>query len=234
MTRLEDSVMNDKPVSPEDGKDVFEDESIFEIDSSDADSLTEDENDAVGQQEVPGEEKPESGGAPDQVQEGSGGDTVFEGADTASKEGDDDFDLDEEELNIEGIEELVSEGVTLPDEEEGAENPIEDREKVNAVTASFPQLQQDGAKEAKHNIDLLLDISLPLVVELGRTRMYIEEILKLHAGSVVPLDKVAGEPANILINDKVIAKGEVVVIDENFGIRITSLLSPIDRLQALK
>jgi flagellar motor switch protein FliN/FliY len=84
------------------------------------------------------------------------------------------------------------------------------------------------------NIDLLMDVNLPVSIELGRTRMTISDILELGCGSIVELDKLAGEPVDILVNNKMLAKGEVVVLDENFGVRITSLVSPRERLERLK
>ncbi|AGK55397.1 flagellar motor switch phosphatase FliY [Bacillus sp. 1NLA3E] len=81
-----------------------------------------------------------------------------------------------------------------------------------------------------NNIDMLYDIPLEITVELGRTKLPIRKILELAPGSVIQLDKLAGEPVDILANHKLIAKGEVVVIEENFGVRITDIISPIDRL----
>jgi flagellar motor switch protein FliN len=80
------------------------------------------------------------------------------------------------------------------------------------------------------NIDMLFDIPLEITVELGRTKMQIRKILELGPGAVIQLDKLAGEPVDILANHKLIAKGEVVVIEESFGVRITDIVSPIDRL----
>ncbi|PFP30812.1 flagellar motor switch phosphatase FliY [Bacillus sp. AFS073361] len=80
------------------------------------------------------------------------------------------------------------------------------------------------------NIDLLYDIPLAITVELGRTEMQIRKILELGPGAVIQLDKLAGEPVDILANHKLIAKGEVVVIEESFGVRITDIISPVDRL----
>ncbi len=88
--------------------------------------------------------------------------------------------------------------------------------------------------EAPRNLDLLLDISLPVTIELGRTSMLIREILELGPGSVIELQKLSGEPVDLFVNDKKFALGEVVVIDENFGVRITELLSVEDRIKALK
>lgn len=83
------------------------------------------------------------------------------------------------------------------------------------------------------NLELLMDIPLQVTVELGRTKRTVQEILELAPGSVVELDKLAGEPVDILVNNKLIAKGEVVVIEENFGVRVTEILSQWDRLQKL-
>ncbi|GIN57820.1 flagellar motor switch phosphatase FliY [Lederbergia ruris] len=83
------------------------------------------------------------------------------------------------------------------------------------------------------NLDMLLDIPLQVTVELGRTNRSVKEILELGAGSVLELDKLAGEPVDILVNSRLIAKGEVVVIDENFGVRVTDIVSKSDRLKKL-
>lgn len=83
-------------------------------------------------------------------------------------------------------------------------------------------------------IDMLLDVTLQVSIELGRTEMSIKKILDLGPGSIIELNRMAGEPVDLLVNDKVIAKGEVVVVDENFGIRIVKLVSPEERLKNLK
>jgi flagellar motor switch protein FliN len=84
------------------------------------------------------------------------------------------------------------------------------------------------------NLNMLMDVSLPISIELGRTTMAIEDILNLGPGSVVELDKLAGEPVDLLVNNKLMAKGEVVVIDENFGVRITTMVSKSERIRSLK
>ncbi|CAM5788226.1 MULTISPECIES: flagellar motor switch phosphatase FliY [Brevibacillus] len=86
----------------------------------------------------------------------------------------------------------------------------------------------------EQNLNLLLDIPLQVTVELGRTKKLIKDILDLSAGSIIQLDKLAGEHVDILVNNKLIAKGEVVVIDENFGVRVTDIISPIDRVSKLQ
>ena len=83
-------------------------------------------------------------------------------------------------------------------------------------------------------IDLILDVTLPVAVELGRARMQIQEILKLAPGSVIALDKSAGDPVELLINDRPFAKGEVVIIDENFGVRLTSIVTATERIRSLR
>ncbi|MDH5681049.1 MAG: flagellar motor switch protein FliN [Spirochaetota bacterium] len=90
-----------------------------------------------------------------------------------------------------------------------------------------------GESLSKNNIGLLLDISMQLTVELGRTKMQIKNILALGEGSIIELEKLAGEPVDLLVNGKLIAKGEVVVIDENFGVRITEIVSPHERLEQM-
>ena len=83
-------------------------------------------------------------------------------------------------------------------------------------------------------LELLLDVPLELSVELGRTRMSIQELLSLGPGSVVELDKVAGEPLDILVNDRLVARGEAVVVNDKFGIRITDIVSPTERIARLR
>lgn len=101
-----------------------------------------------------------------------------------------------------------------------------------AQFASFesPALSQNEAS----NLNLLLDIPLKVTVELGRTKRSVKEILEMSSGSIIELDKLAGEPVDILVNNRHIAKGEVVVIDENFGVRITDILSQTERLNNLR
>lgn len=87
--------------------------------------------------------------------------------------------------------------------------------------------------EINKNLDLVMDVKLKLTVELGRTELPIKKVLELTRGSVIELDKVAGEPVELLANGKLIAKGEVVVIEDNFGLRITSIISPENRMKNL-
>ncbi|MBS4189240.1 flagellar motor switch phosphatase FliY [Bacillus sp. FJAT-49705] len=101
-----------------------------------------------------------------------------------------------------------------------------------AVFSNFEPypLQENESK----NLNMLLDIPLQVTVELGRTKRSVKEILELSAGSIIELDKLAGEPVDILVNNRLIAQGEVVVIDENFGVRVTDIISQSDRIKKLK
>lgn len=102
-------------------------------------------------------------------------------------------------------------------------------------SAQFQNFDPVELSNAEHrNLDMLMDIPLKVTVELGRTKRTIKEILEVSAGSVIELDKLAGEPVDIHVNEKLMAKGEVVVIDENFGVRVTDILSPKDRLSKLR
>jgi len=96
--------------------------------------------------------------------------------------------------------------------------------------------QQGGVFGSTGNkaLDLLMDIEMPIIIELGRSQMSLKRILELGPGAIVEMDRLAGEPVDILINGKVVARGEVVVVDENFGVRIISLVSPEERLKLLR
>jgi flagellar motor switch protein FliN len=84
------------------------------------------------------------------------------------------------------------------------------------------------------NLDLILDIPLRVTVELGRSKMVVSELLNLGQGSVIELNKLAGEPMEILVNDKLVARGEAVVVNEKFGVRLTDIISPKERVEQLK
>lgn len=105
---------------------------------------------------------------------------------------------------------------------------------VQADDVEFQELQTTHTPEQSPNLDLLMDIKMDLTVELGRTRKYVKEVLGLGEGSIIELDKLAGEPVDLLVNNKLIARGEVVVIDENFGVRVTDIVRPEERLKGLK
>lgn len=108
----------------------------------------------------------------------------------------------------------------------GAEEP--------GAAAAAPDAGQAAPQErGKGNLDMLLDIPLEITAELGRAKMIINDLLQLGQGSVIELNKLAGEPLEILINQKLIARGEVVVVNEKFGIRLTDVISPLERIKQL-
>ncbi|MCM3128723.1 flagellar motor switch phosphatase FliY [Paenibacillus sp. MER 78] len=106
---------------------------------------------------------------------------------------------------------------------------------VNVQPVQFANFNNGNfGQQSDNNLNLLMDIPLKVTVELGRTQKQIKDILELSQGSIIELDKLAGEPVDILVNQKLIAKGEVVVIDENFGVRVTDIISEWDRLQKIQ
>ncbi|MFC5588419.1 flagellar motor switch phosphatase FliY [Sporosarcina soli] len=113
--------------------------------------------------------------------------------------------------------------------------PMRTQQPINVQQAQFASFDSPTLNETEsNNLNMLLDIPLQVTVELGRTKRSVKEILEMSSGSIIELDKLAGEPVDILVNDRHIAKGEVVVIDENFGVRITDILSQTERLNNLR
>lgn len=108
--------------------------------------------------------------------------------------------------------------------------PKQNQIEHTAHPANFAPLSPGSNGSPPNNLDLLLGVSLRVTVELGRTEMSIEEVLKMGPGSVIELEKLAGEPVDVLVNDHLIARGEVVVIDDRFGVRITDVIPPAQRL----
>ncbi len=104
---------------------------------------------------------------------------------------------------------------------------------ANVQPVQFPSLNEQSFAGDQGNISLLMDVYMEMTVELGRTKWLIKDILGMGEGTIVELDKLAGEPVDILVNHKLIAKGEVVVIDENFGVRVTEIVSPMDRVEGM-
>jgi flagellar motor switch protein FliN len=97
----------------------------------------------------------------------------------------------------------------------------------------FPRLKASNSTTAQNDIDLVLDIPVQLTVELGRTRIPIKHILQLAQGSVIELDALAGEPMDVLVNGFLIAQGEVVVVNDKFGIRLTDIVTTSERMRRL-
>jgi len=119
---------------------------------------------------------------------------------------------------------------------EKQDTPYESRpSQTDVQQATFSEFEPSPIQKADtKNLDMLLDVPLDVTVELGRTRRSVREILTLSSGSIIELDKLAGEPVDILVNNKLVAQGEVVVIDENFGVRVTDIVSQRDRLNKLR
>ncbi|MCS7301977.1 MAG: flagellar motor switch protein FliN [Candidatus Kapabacteria bacterium] len=121
------------------------------------------------------------------------------------------------------------------------QEPPAEEEKVPVAEPVFSEIDASSgtttegiAQGLNPKLDLLYDLQLVLSIELGRTTMMIRDILRLGRGSVVEFDKLVSEPVDVLVNGRKIAEGEVVVIDKHFGIRITSLVDPSDRLRSLR
>ena len=112
--------------------------------------------------------------------------------------------------------------------------PIQQQRPIEVHRASFETLGEGQVGESHRNIDLILDVPLEVSVVLGRTKKSIKDILNLSTGSLIELEKLAEEPVEVLVNGKKIAFGEVVVVDENFGVRITSIVSGAERIKSLK
>lgn len=114
----------------------------------------------------------------------------------------------------------------------------QDNDGSDGYSGDFPKLEsEDGIKlfsPLDPKMELLYDLQLPVSIELGRTNMLIRDILRLGRGSVVEFDKLVSEPVDVLINGKKVAEGEVVVIDKHFGIRITTLIDPSDRIRSVR
>ena len=108
---------------------------------------------------------------------------------------------------------------------------------AQASTAMFKDLTEEAkaprVDSGRRELDFILDIPLDVSAELGRTRLLINELLQLGQGSVVELDKLAGEPLEVYVNGKLVARGEAVVINEKFGVRLTDIISPIERVKQL-
>lgn len=125
----------------------------------------------------------------------------------------------------------------MENETNNQENAGLDPKDIQEIAGFADQVKagDDALNKLKvQNLDFILDIPLKVTVELGRTSVVIKDLLQLGQGSVLELDKLAGEPLEILVNGKLVAKGEVVVVNEKFGIRLTDIISPVERIETLK
>lgn len=103
-----------------------------------------------------------------------------------------------------------------------------------AVTPSAPQAKKAEAGTSSPNLDMILDIPVTLTVELGRTKIVVNDLLQLGQGSIIELEKLAGEPMEILINGRLVAMGEAVVVNDKFGVKLTDVVSPAERISRLR
>ena len=139
-----------------------------------------------------------------------------------------DTNQEEEPVKDEGAGEAAGETAGEGAGEGAGETAVEEQE---GDTNQEEGGKADEVKEA--NLDLILDIPLSVTVELGRSKMLINDLLQLGQGSVVELTKLVGEPLEVLVNDKLVARGEVVVVNEKFGVRLTDIVTPMERVKSL-
>jgi flagellar motor switch protein FliN len=137
-----------------------------------------------------------------------------------------------QELNNENIDSSITDNNS---ESVDLENDSEDETPVTVQPVQFASFDEEEHVNAKenHNLDLLMNVNLQMSVELGRTELPFKKVLELTRGSIISLDKLAGEPVELFANGKLVAYGEVVVIEDNFGLRITSIAAPEERLKTV-
>jgi flagellar motor switch protein FliN/FliY len=110
---------------------------------------------------------------------------------------------------------------------------VDENEKLNEKNDSEALQDDKKCKHGKCDMDLILDIPLDVTVELGKVKMQVNELLQLGQGSIIELSKQVGEPLDIYVNKKLVAKGEVVILDEKFGIRVSDIINPAERVKSL-
>jgi flagellar motor switch protein FliN/FliY len=133
-------------------------------------------------------------------------------------------------------EKSVDPNEALADEWAAALEDQADGEQADAgetATASFDELTDESVSAGSVNMDAILDVPVTISMEIGRTKINIRNLLQLNQGSVVELDRLAGEPMDVLVNGTLIAQGEVVVVNEKFGLRLTDIISPSERVKRL-
>ncbi len=136
-----------------------------------------------------------------------------------------------DEENTEAEEDPWADALNEQAESEAADAQAAD---VVADTAGFDELSDESTPCSDVNLDVVLDIPVNLSMEIGHTKISIRNLLQLNQGSVVELERLAGEPMDVLVNGTLIARGEVVVVNEKFGIRLTDIISPAERVKKLK
>ncbi len=121
-------------------------------------------------------------------------------------------------------------------EEDPWAEAMNEEAEAKTAAAGFENLQDDAvdASDDELNLEVILDVPVDISMEIGRTKISIRNLLKLNQGSVIELDRLAGEPMDVLVNGTLIAHGEVVVVNDKFGIRLTDVISPVERIKKLK
>lgn len=142
-------------------------------------------------------------------------------------------------MNQDEIDAILKGSANISQNADNIEPQIEQEEPViEQVSTKERQFEETDSPITQNfagsNIEILLDVPLEVSVELGRTKIVIKDLIQLGPGSIIELDKLIGEPVDLLVNDNLIARGEVVVFDENFGIRITDIVTPAQRLRSLR
>ncbi|MGC9456100.1 MAG: flagellar motor switch protein FliN [Halothiobacillaceae bacterium] len=122
----------------------------------------------------------------------------------------------------------------MAEQEEAEAGGGEDAQRVEADRIEADAASGNGAIDPDLNLDVILDIPVHMSMEIGRTQINIRNLLQLNQGSIVELDRLAGEPLDVLVNGTLIARGEVVVVNEKFGIRLTDVISPAERVKKLR
>ena len=174
----------------------------------------------------PDEGGEEGGAAPAEAPQADGADKPEEGGGAAAPEADVDWEAAFEEA-AKGGDEAAQKAV-----QKGAVSAESAESKFDEFAAAPPK-PAPSQGEPHPDIDFILDIPLDVSVELGRTKLQIKDLLQLTQGSVVELNKMAGEPAEIYVNQRLMAKGEIVVVNERFGVRLTEIISPAERVKSL-
>ncbi len=140
--------------------------------------------------------------------------------------------MNDEASNLEELGDEI--GDLMAEEEEPAGDEAESALGTEVVESSDPGGGAEGeGEDAEVNVDLIMDLPLQVVVELGHAKMLINDLLQIGQGSVIELNKQVGEPLDVLVNGKLVARGEVVVVKDRFGVRITEILSTIERIKQL-
>jgi flagellar motor switch protein FliN/FliY len=141
--------------------------------------------------------------------------------------------MSEQDIGADSDEAPADDRAAAPEEQGGDTGANAPGDETAPASAEFQQLEPDNTESGEVNLDAIMDVPVTIAMEIGRTRINIRNLLQLNQGSVVELDRLAGEPMDVLVNGTLIAQGEVVVVNDRFGIRLTDVISPADRVKRL-